>query len=68
MNKLKHAKKEKHINLIIFRTNSKGDSLLMSKPCNNCIKTIYSTLKYKNYKLKKIWYTDSNGDFIRFTL
>jgi len=38
----------------------------MSKPCHNCIYTIYKTLKYKNYKLKKIWYTDESGEFIRY--
>jgi len=38
----------------------------MAKPCSHCVKTIHSTLKYKNYKLKKIWYTNEEGDFIRF--
>lgn len=37
----------------------------MAKPCENCINTIKSTLKYKNYKLKKFWYTDEDGNFIR---
>lgn len=27
--------------------------------------TIHSTLEYKNYKLKKLWYTDTNGDFVK---
>jgi hypothetical protein len=38
----------------------------MAKPCSHCVKTIHSTLKYKKYKLKKIWYTNEDGDFIRF--
>jgi hypothetical protein len=38
----------------------------MSKPCDNCIRTIYRVLEYKNYKIKKIWYTDGNGDFIKY--
>jgi len=38
----------------------------MSKPCINCINTIKKTLKYKNYKLKKIWYTNEKGEFIQY--
>ena len=64
--KLKKSEKIVSINLIVFRTNNKGDSLLMSKPCQNCINTINSTLKYKNYKIKKFWYTNEKGQFIRF--
>ena len=36
---------------------------MMAKPCCNCLKTIDFTLKKKNYKLKKLIYTDENGDF-----
>ena len=63
--KLKKQEKLTSINLIVFRTNNKGSILCMAKPCENCINTIKSTLKYKNYKLKKFWYTDERGDFIR---
>lgn len=66
VSKLKKSEKLAPINLIIFRTNNNADSLLMSKPCSQCVKTIHRTLKYKNYNLKKIWYTDSNGEFVRF--
>jgi len=38
----------------------------MSKPCIHCINTIKKTLKYKNYTLKKFWYTDESGNFIKF--
>jgi hypothetical protein len=37
----------------------------MAKPCQICIKTIYATLGYKNYKLKKLWYTNESGKFVR---
>ncbi len=37
----------------------------MAKPCQHCLNTIYSTLTYKNYKLKKIWYTNEYGEFIK---
>ena len=62
--RLKKCKKVTPINLVVFRTNNKGDSLMMSKPCENCLRTIESTLKYKNYKLKKIYYTDHEGNIV----
>lgn len=64
--KIKRSHKLSPINIIIFRTNNKGDRLSMSKPCQHCINTIYSELKYKNYKLKKIWYTNELGNFIKY--
>ena len=45
-------------------TNNKGDKLMMAKPCQNCLNTIDFTLKKKNYKLKKIIYTDDAGKFV----
>ena len=62
--KLKHSEKCVPINIAVFRKNNKGDSLMMSKPCENCLRTIESTLKYKNYKLKKIYYTDHEGNIV----
>lgn len=68
MKKLKKCVKKTPINLIVFRTNNTGTSLLMSKPCTNCMNTINSTLEYKNYKLKKLWYTDTNGNFVKYNM
>ncbi len=62
--KLKYSEKCVPINIAVFRTNNKGDTLMMSKPCENCLKTMQSTLKYKNYKLKKIYYTDDEGNIV----
>ena len=64
--RLKKCHKIKEISIIVFRTNKSGSSLLNSKPCDNCIKTINSILIYKNYKLKNIWYTNENGKFEKF--
>ena len=37
---------------------------MMSKPCENCLKTIDFTLKKKNYRLKKLSYTDEEGNIV----
>ena len=62
--RLKKSQKKCPINLIVFRTNNKGDKLMMAKPCENCLNTIDFTLKKKNYKLKKLIYSDENGNLI----
>lgn len=59
--KLKKREKKTNINLIVFRTNNRGDCYMMAKPCNNCLTTIDITLKKKNYVLKKFYYTENNS-------
>ena len=51
--------------MIVFRVNNSGSKLCMAKPCSNCVNTIRTQLKIKNYKLKgnRCWYTDENGEF-----
>ena len=58
---LKKSEKNVPINILVFRTNNKGDKLMNAKPCECCLKTIDFTLKKKNYKLKKIFYTNECG-------
>ena len=60
----KNHKKKCPINIIVFRTNNKGDKLMMAKPCQNCLTTIDITLKKKNYNLKKLIYSDENGNLV----
>jgi len=62
VNHLKKSEKIKPINLLVFRTNNKGDKLMNAKPCECCLKTIDFTLTRKNYKLKKLCYSDENGN------
>ena len=62
VNRLKKSEKPYPINLIVFRTNNKGDKLMNAKPCECCIKAIDFTLKRKNYKLKKLCYSNENGE------
>ena len=35
-----------------------------AKPCQNCLKSIDFNLKRKNYVLKKIYYTNEDGNII----
>jgi len=67
VNHLKKSEKLAHINLIVFRTNNSGNKLMNAKPCNCCLKTIDFTLKQKNYKLKKLFYSDENGNIINIS-
>jgi len=62
VNRLKKSEKVCPINLIVFRTNNNGDKLMNAKPCDCCLKTIDFTLKRKNYRLKKLSYSDENGN------
>ncbi len=59
--RLKKREKKTNINLVVFRTNNKGDGYMMAKPCNNCIATIDRVLGRKNYVLKGLYYTDNNN-------
>jgi deoxycytidylate deaminase len=62
VSRLKKSEKINPISLIVFRTNNSGTKLMNAKPCANCIKTINFTLKSKNYRLKKLCYSDENGE------
>lgn len=62
MDKLKKAHKQKDLCVFVFRTNNKGDKLMMAKPCENCYNSIHLSLKKKNFKLKNIYYSDENGN------
>ena len=66
MNKLRRSVKLKKINLIVFRTNNKGDSLLMAKPCDSCMRYIHDILNKKNYKLQCLWYTNEDGNCCKY--
>ena len=43
VSRLKKSEKPHPINLIVFRTNNKGDKLMNAKPCECCIKAIVET-------------------------
>ena len=62
VNSLKYQFNKKVVNIIIIRTNKTATSLLCSKPCNNCIKTINKILEKKNYQLNKCYYVNYSGE------
>jgi cytidine deaminase len=55
-------KKKKKVIVFVFRTNKKGDNLMMAKPCTNCMHYIQHNLYNKGYKIHRICYTDENGN------
>ena len=61
-------KKGKKIDIIVFRTNKKGETLSMAKSCDNCKYHIKTTLYNKNYKLRNFYYTDQEGQIIKDTI
>ena len=62
--RLPKQKKEKEINLAVLTTNKTGTILIKSRCCDNCIKSIDIISKKKNYKVKKIYYIDENGNLV----
>ena len=34
-----------------------------SKPCVNCVNSIYRDINKKGYKLNKVYFSDDNGEF-----
>jgi len=66
MDKLKKTHKPKNISIFVFRTNNKGDKMMMAKPCQNCCNAIDFNLKKKNFKLKTIYYSDEQGEIKKY--
>tara|TARA_X000000950_G_scaffold208504_1_gene250733 strand:- start:179 stop:481 length:303 start_codon:yes stop_codon:yes gene_type:complete len=60
-------KKDKNVKLLVFRTNKRGDCLLMAKPCSDCEKRIRNIIPKKGYNLTGIHYTDHNGQIIKIS-
>ena len=63
--KLKASEKKKPIDIIVFRTNKKGENLMMAKSCDNCKHIMQRTLKYKNWKPRNLFFTDENGSICK---
>ena len=59
--KLKASGKKKPIDIVVFRTNKSGNELLMAKSCTNCKNVMNRILAAKNWKPRKLIFTDENG-------
>ena len=57
----------KKINILVIRTTKTG-KIGMSKPCLNCLRTMTKLSTYRQYVIKKIFYSDNNGDIVSTTL
>ena len=64
---LPFTNKKKKIDILVIRTNKKGNRLLMSKPCDHCLKYMIENVKRKGYTLKRIYYTE-NEKIIRLKI
>ena len=58
-------KSNRKVDIIVFRTNKKGENLMMAKSCGNCKFCIDKTLQSKNYKLRNFYYTDKDGELTK---
>jgi deoxycytidylate deaminase len=52
-------KKCRKISLFVFRIGG-DNNLLMAKPCQNCMKSIYKIASRKGYNIQTIYYTNNN--------
>jgi len=57
----------KKINILVIKTTHTG-KIGSSKPCMYCINNMNNLPQKKGYQLKKIFYSDVNGDIIETTL
>lgn len=64
---LKQKKKPEIIDLLVIRL-SKTNKLQISKPCSHCIKMMGISSLNKGYKIRNVYYSDSDGKIIRTTL
>ena len=67
VHKLKISEKNKPIDIVVFRTNKNGTSLLMAKSCDNCKSIMNKILVSKNWKPRKLIFTDDNGQLCKDT-
>lgn len=70
VNKLKPNNKsqQKKINLIVLRTNNKGDRFMMAHSCQPCLNYMKNELEKKNYKVHNAWYSNEDGLFTKFNI
>jgi len=55
----KHVRKHKRVNIIVYRTDRRGEKLQMAKPCANCTRIIYDN--QGPYTVNRVYYTNRDG-------
>ena len=65
VNRLRRSEKIKPIDIIVFRTNKSGNDLLMAKSCSNCKNIMNKVLTQKNWKPRRLIFTDEKGHLCR---
>ena len=65
--KVKKTFNERIVNICVFRTNKRGNKLMCSRPCLNCLKTSYRMLSYKNYKIHRFYWFNEDGKLCFYT-
>lgn len=64
IDKLKYREKNKklyEVNIMVIRVNNSGN-LCSSQPCDKCIEYMKTIAIKKGYKIKRIYYSTSNGN------
>jgi cytidine deaminase len=64
---LRRRNKLENINMLVIRL-STTNKLQMSKPCVNCIQMMNSMPEKLGYKIKNVYYSNSNGNIIKTNL
>lgn len=63
--KLKYSDNTKKVDILVFRTNNKGNGCFMAKPCDNCMNCLYQNCFKKNYKIHRVYYTNNDGNILK---
>ena len=66
INKLPFSRKIQEVNILVVRFSDK--KLSMSKPCQKCVRMMYEVFPKKGYIIKKIYYSDQNGNITKTKL
>ena len=66
--KYNHKKREKKVNILVIRTNNKGDRFMLAKSCDDCMNYMRKGLIKKHYKLHRAWYSNDEGGFTEFKI
>ena len=55
----RHSTRRIKVNIVVYRTNRRGDELLNARPCEKCMKLMFNDQRL--YKINRVYYTDEHG-------